>query len=367
MKSTANNARVSGLVYAVDLGKNTFQMHEFGPYGERLSQRTLSRLKFAQFFSNPGTPRGIVVMEACGSSHHWGRWLVARGYAVELLPAQFVAKQRVGNKTNGNDADAIYAVHGDRRVRPVPVKSLEQQDACAWHRLRERLVAQRTQCINQTRGLLAERGVLAAKGSGSFRALLRQVAEQPPEEVTPALQAMITLNVEQIAEIDRHIAQVECQLHGVLQASPDAQLANTVFGVGLITATAVASEYGGGVRRFSNCRQFAASIGITPGEHSSGDQRHLGPITRRGNPYLRRLLVQCAQNIVNRRGSRDDAMCLLARRLFERGKSRNTVIIAVANHLARSLYVVLKHHAPYNGYPQGDPADAAAAAHPALT
>lgn len=335
-------------VYCVDLAKNKFEVHVFSPTAERLQQRTLSRAKFDAFFADPAKAGGLVVMEACGSSHHWSRRLQARGYRTKLVPAQFVAKQRLGNKNDGNDADAIFAVHRDPRVRPVPVKSLEQQDLCAQHRVRELLVNQRTQYINQARGLLAERGCVAARGDAGFAALLDRVVSRPAEEITPTLVDLIGLIAEQIRGVTAQIAVIEARLRSALDASPVAQRIDSVFGVGGITATAFAGEFGNSVERFADARQFAASLGGTPSEHSSGEKRRLGAITKRGNPYLRKLLVQCAQSVLTASARRDDAICVLARRLLEQGKRRNTVIVAVANRLARIIYAVIKHRTGYH-------------------
>ena len=126
-----------------------------------------------------------------------------------------------------------------------------------------------------------------------------------------------------------------------------AQQVHTIFGVGLITATACAAEYGSGVDRFHNSRQFAANIGTTPCEHSSGEKRRRGAITKRGNPYLRKLLVQCANVILNRRTRHDDPLCQLARRLLAAGKRRSIVVVAIANRLARTIYAVIKHREAY--------------------
>ena len=339
-------------VYCVDLAKNKLQLHVFSPAGERIEQHTLSRAKFDAYFRDPAKVGGLVVMEACGSGHYWGRWLQRRGFRTKLVPPQFVAKQRVGNKTDGNDADGIYAVHRDPRVRPVPVKTVEQQDVCAHHRIRELLVCQRTQYINQARGLLAERGCVAARGEGGFAELLDRVAHHPSEEISATFAALIGLIGTQIHAVNAQIDDLDGRLEAVLAQSPVAQRIDTIFGVGCITATAVAGEYGNSVARFADARQFAANLGVTPSEHSSGEKRQLGPITKRGNPYLRKLLVQCAQVVLLYANRRDDALCVFARRLMERHKQRNTVIIAIANRLARIIYAVIKHHTSYqpNGH-----------------
>lgn len=339
-------------VYCVDLAKNTFQLHVFSPSGQRLQRCTYTRAKFDQFFADPRCRPGVVVMEACASSTFWARRLQRRGFQTRLVPPQFVAKHRVGNKNDGNDCDAIFAVHNDPRVRPVPVKSLEQQDLCALHRWRELLIRQRTQLLNQARGLLAERGMVGAKHRHGFDALLERVQQAGvTEDVTDRLLALIGLIADQIRSLDAQLGLVDTTLEAALASSPLAQLIDTVHGVGAITATAVVAEYGTSIERFADARQFAAGIGITPRENSSGQRRRLGGITKRGNAYLRRLLVQCAQSVLTARLRRDDAISQLARRLLER-RPRNTVVVAIANRLARIIYAVMKHREPYHAIPR---------------
>ena len=352
MKSNANpTTTVDARVYAIDLAKNVFQVHTYGPHGHGIAEQRLSRKKFAAKFVDPQTLRGTIVMEACGSSHYWGRRLAKLGYRIHLVPPQFVAQRRIGNKTDGNDAAAIYAVSQDRRVKPVPVKSLAQQDLAALHRVRERLVAQHTQCRNQVRGLLAERGVVEKAGNAGFTALMQRLNQGDAPQVTEPLRYVVATIVEQMDQLKAHLKRIEDQLKDAHRASPVSQLLATTFGVGLITATACAAEYGDSVARFADSRQFAASIGVTPGEHSSGEKRRRGRITKRGNPYLRKLLVQGANTVVNLCHRRDDALCLLARRLLAAHKRRATVVVAIANRMARILYAILKQREPYR--PQG--------------
>lgn len=162
---------------------------------------------------------------------------------------------------------------------------------------------------------------------------------------------LMDLLAKQIRAVNTRIAVLDTRLEHTLTHSPVAQRVGSIFGVGRITATAVAGEYGNSTERFADARQFAASIGITPSEHSSGEKRRLGAITKRGNPYLRKLLVQCAQVVLMYSTRHNDALCVFARRLMEKHKRRNTVIIAIANRLARIIYAVIKHQTDYR--PEG--------------
>lgn len=361
MNTIAMAPNPSEPVYAVDLAKNVFQVHTFGPHGESVSEQRLSRRKFAEKFDSPHTRRGMIVMEACGSSNYWARRFQEQGYRTHLVPPQFVAKRRMGNKTDGNDANTIYAVYTDRRVKPVPVKTVDQQDLMALHRVRERLIKQQTQCSNQVRSLLAERGLVAKAGAVGFEELMLQLNQEDVPQVTDRLRYLIATMVEEIEQRQEKVEQVEKLLKGVKKQSPICQLLLTIPGVGLITATAMTAEHGASVARYSDCRQFAASIGSTPSEHSSGEKQHRGPITKRGDAYLRRLMTQGAQSVVNRCRQRDDALHQMARRLLDAGKPRNKVVMAVVNHMARIIYAVLKHREPYAAAGRPGTSEAAAA------
>jgi transposase len=333
-------------VYCVDLAKDKFQVNGYSRDGVRLRQKSLKRSQFDKFFSVQYSAGTRVVMEACGSSHYWARQLASRGYEVKLVPPQFVAKQRIGNKNDGNDADGIHAVDRDARVRPVPVKTLEQQDLSAAHRLRDLWVRQRTASINQMRGLLAERGCVSARGERGVEALLKRLDQPVQGEITPALVELLRELKGQIADLDARIAGSDRHLAQVAREHPVALQVDSIRGVGPVIATAVVAKFGKDVSRFADARQFAASLGVTPTEHASGQKQYLGSITKRGDPYLRRLLVQGAQSVVRHSGRNDDPISQIARRLLER-KPRNAVVVAIANRLARIIYAVIKHGTPY--------------------
>jgi transposase len=337
----------SDRVYCVDIAKDVFQVHAFGATGEVGKRRRLTRSQFTKFLLDPVLCGCLLVMEACASSHHWARVAQASGMRVKLLPAQFVSKKRHGNKTDSNDTDAIHATHLDPRVRAVPVKTLEQQDLCALHSMRELMTRQRTQLVNQVRGLLAERGVVAARGEAAFTALMHRVFEQGSAEVTDALVEYVRRLYQRILDTDAELRRIESDLKAVLKRSPCAQRLETTLGIGLVTATALAARYGDNVERFADARQFAASLGLAVSEHSSGNRRRLGSITRQGDPYIRKLLVLGGQAVHKVCDRRDDAICLLARRLRERGKKHNTIVVALANRLARIVYAIMKHGTEY--------------------
>ena len=353
-------------VYCVDLAKEYFHVNCYSASGELLSSSGLRRAQFHKLVADPQRARAMWVMEACGGAHQWGRQLMAQGDHVKLVPPQFVAKQRVGNKNDSNDAEAIFAVHLDTRVHPVPIKSEGQQGQLAVHAARQQLVKSRTAMSNHLRSVLTEHGHVTSKGAASLHALVDQVStievaaqwDRNVQAVIVSLRAMLKTLEEQIEILDQQIKQQ-------VAASPQAKRLMEAPGIGPITASAVAAEHAGGVQRFADARQFAASIGLTPGEHSSGGKTRLGAVTKRGNAYLRKLLVQGAHNLVTsacpklnskraiqqqlepETAKRDD-LHVFARNLRAR-KPRHVVVIAVANRMARMLYAMLKSGCGYRG------------------
>lgn len=340
-------------IHCVDLAKEKFQVHSFSHSGECLKQRTLTRSQFERFFCDAQTPRGLIVMEACASASHWCRRFEALGHQTRLLPAQFVAKHRVGNKNDGNDADAIYATYCDKRVRPVPAKTLEQQDLAALHCARQLLIKQRIQLTNQIRGLLAERGCVAGKGDNGFQLLLARAAERLDPEVSGPLLEVIGLQLKILDVLDTQLSALDQRVHQAVRQSPLAMHLTSIFGVGPVIATAFVAEHGRGVERYADARQFAASLGLTPSEHSSGATHRLGSITKWGDAYRRRLLIQGAHAVVSNCHRHLDPLSDLARRLLDKHKRRNVVVVAVANRMARIIYALLKQPQDYRITRQG--------------
>ncbi|MNZ80469.1 Transposase IS116/IS110/IS902 family protein [compost metagenome] len=342
------------LVHCVDLAKDKFQVHSFSHSGECLKQRTLTRTQFVHLFADPQQPRGLIVMEACASASHWCRRFEALGHRTRQLPAQFVAKHRLGSKNDGNDADAIHVTHRDSRVRSVPTKTLAQQDLAALHSARQLLLKQRVQLSNQIRGLLAERGCVAGKGERGFQELLSRAAGGDALEVTAPLLTLIGIQLQVLRQLEEQLAVLDRQVEQLARQLPQARLLTSIFGVGPLIATAFVAEHGAGVARYADARQFAASLGLTPREHSSGNSRRLGGITKWGDAYRRRLLIQGASSVVQHCQQHQDPLCELARRLLEGHKCRNVVTTAVANRMARIIYAVLKHGEAYrmSGSPQ---------------
>lgn len=326
-------------VFAVDLAKNKFQVHGFDAGGERRVAKTLTRSRMLRFFEDHET--GVeIVMEACASAHYWGRRWQALGYRVRLIPAQHVRAHVLGNKTDANDADAIYAVSQRRDIRPVPVKTVAQQDALLVHSTRERLVASRTALINQLRGVLAERGVVFGQRRDVLSRELAAWLDKPAEgEVTVLLQQWVRERRDEWAGLDEQIAQCDAQMRQWYQATPACIQIGEVEGIGIITATAIVASVGH-AQQFDSGRQFASWLGLTPRERSSGMKRHLGGITKRGNGYLRKLLVHGARAAVLAAQRKRDARSCWISALVER-RGHNKAVVALANKNARILWALL--------------------------
>lgn len=332
-------------VFAVDLAKNKFQVHGFDARGEKRLGKRLQRDQVLPFFE--GRPaRCEVVMEACGGAHYWGRQLRALGYRVRLIPAQFVKPFVVGNKTDANDADAIYAASRQDKIRPVPVKGIAQQDALLAHATREQWVKVRTALVNQLRGELAERGVVFGKRIDVLRAGVKALLSQEPGgDVTPMFLAWLTQRQADWQWLDAQVKACERQFAQQYRATPACGQIGQVPGIGLLSATATVALVGDG-RQFSSARRFGAWMGVTPKERSSGERRHLGGLSKRGDRYLRKLYVHGARSVVQATLRKVKAgtvltaqdqwiKALVARRGF------NKACVALANKNARIVWALL--------------------------
>lgn len=333
---------------AVDLAKNVFQLAIADHAWRVVRTARLSRAQFARWFENRQV--GTVVMEACGSAHHWGRMLQSRGIEVKLLPASYVRAYVKRNKTDAADAAALLEAARCADIVPVKVKSVEQQCLQSLHRIRSGWMSTRTARINALRGLCREFGMAipvgASAGLKQIRALLGD--SQLPEVLRPALQGLL----DEVHELEQRIAGIERQLAALAQHSDACQGLLSVPGIGLLSATAMVAATGGSVSHFKSARHFASWFGLTPREHSSGGSRHLGRISKRGDRYLRMLLTHGARAVLNaarlaQRKSRDlDPLRTWALGLAKRSHP-NKATCALANKLARICFAVLRTLEPY--------------------
>jgi transposase len=324
-------------IVGLDLAKNIFQVHAISSTGEVVVRRSLRRAQVAPFFSK--LPRCLIGMEACGTSHHWARELVGLGHEVRLMPPAYVKPYVKRGKSDAADAEAICEAVTRPTMRFVPIKSIEQQAALALHRARDLLVRQRTQLVNMIRGLLAEFGIDVPKGLTHALAFVRRAVAGEAQEV-PALAAKVIVALaEQAIAVQDRIRQLERDLLTWYRSSELARRIATVPGVGLLGATALAATVTDPTH-FRSGRQFAAWLGLTPLNNSSGGKERLGRISKMGDQYLRRLLVTGMTSLVRRNKHCPSAADPRVNALLAR-KPVRLVTVAMANRAARAVWAIM--------------------------
>jgi transposase len=323
-------------IIGLDIAKNVFQVHGADKAGRPVLRRRLRRREVLRFFVN--LERCLVGIEACHSSHYWARELIALGHEVRLIPTQYVRPFRRGGKNDANDAEAICDAASRPAIHSVAVKSVEQQAIQSLHRTRERLVHERTAKANQIRSLVAEEGIICAKGIAQLRRCLHELLAERDRN-TPLLCSLITLFLEQLAALDQWIGELDAKIRELAKNSAVCRRLVRLPGVGPVIATAIAGTVGN-AHAFKNGRQFAASLGLVPGQRSSGGRTALLGITKRGDSYLRKLLVQGARAIMRVAQRHDDPQSLWVRQLLAR-RHKHVVAVALANKLARTIWALL--------------------------
>lgn len=335
---------------AVDLAKNVFELAVADEHWRVVERRRLTRSQFERWFANRVVDR--VVMEACGSAHHWGRWLAGLGVEVRLLPPRYVRPYVKRNKTDAADAAALLEALRCADIVPVRVKSVEQQALQALHRTRSLWMATRTARINALRGFCREFGITIVAGSRVGLEQIARVVADPQSAIPALLRETLSLLIEEVRLLEARIARLEAQLSAAARESPACTTLLSVPGVGLLTATALVAATGGQVAHFKDARHFASWFGLTPKEHSSGSTRHLGRISKRGDRYLRMLLTHGARSVLRaasvaqRAGRSVDGLRQWALAVQARS-NHNKATCALANKLARICYAALRDQAPF--------------------
>lgn len=323
-------------IIGLDIAKSVFQLHGADNAGNPVIRRQLRRRNVLRFFAN--LERCVVGIEACHSSHYWARELMALGHDVRLIPTQYVKPFRRGGKNDANDAEAICDAASRPAIHSVAVKSAEQQAIQSLHRTRERLVHERTAKANQIRSLVAEEGVICAKGIAQLRRCLHDLVADH-DSLTPLLRSLVGLFLEQLAALDQWIGELDTRIRELAKNSAVCRRLSRLPGVGPVIATAIVGTVGN-AHAFKNGRQFAASLGLVPGQRSSGGRTQLLGITKRGDTYLRKLLVQGARAIMRVVGRHDDRQSRWVRQLLTR-RHKHVVAVALANKLARTIWALL--------------------------
>ena len=338
---TRGVARGEAVRVGVDLAKRVIQVHAVDGAGHVLASRALARDKFIAWCAQ--LPADCVVaMETSSSAHHWARKLIAMGLDARIIAAQLVSpyrKQGASGKNDANDAAAICEAASRPQMHFVPVKSVEQQSMLCVHRLREGFKAERTACINRIRGLLAEFGLVFAQSPGALETVLVDVLEDASNEMNALARLVLQRAQCQWRELDAHIAWCDERIGAHARANDAVKKAATLLGIGPVTASAVVATVGE-FKQFRNGAQFGAWIGLVPRQHSSGGKNSLGGITKRGDTYLRSLLIQGAKSAVMTAHKRSDPISRWAAALRERAGWQKAVV-ALANKNARILWAVM--------------------------
>lgn len=332
-------------VIGIDLAKTVFQVAVM-KNGKLAANKQVKRASLHSLMANRAP--SVVAMEACYSSHYWAREFERFGHTVKLIPAQHVKPFTRGNKTDANDALAIIEASLRPNLRFVPVKTTDQQDIQNLHRIRERLVRNRTGLTNQTRGLLAEYGFVSRPGKKGF--LLGVQAAMNDGSLSCLFKTELEFALNELQLICDHIAKIEAQLRAYVEKEDDCRILHSIPGIGVLNASALVCKYGNGAQ-FNDARSLPVSLGLTPKTSSSGTRLQMQSISKRGDPYLRKQLIHGARALLLFCDKRkDDALCRWALRVKQR-RGTNIAVVAVANRLARLAWVLLQKRELYRAMP----------------
>ncbi|MBP0625445.1 IS110 family transposase [Cupriavidus consociatus] len=313
------------------------QIHGVDRHGNAVLQRKLRRVEMLKYFAN--LEPSLVGIEACHGSHYWARELTALGHTVRLLPTQYVTPFLVGGKNDVNDAAAICAAVTRKDIHFVSIKSAEQQSLQSVHRMRERLVQDRTAKSNQIRSMFAEEGFVYPVGLHQLRKGIVELLGNPNARVTPVLRRLGAMYLEQMNALQQWIDELGKEIAEIFKCNEVCQRLATIPGIGPVIATALVSSVGDPLQ-FRNGRQFAAWLGLTPRQRSSGGKTKLGGITKRGDTYLRTLLVQGAHAVIHFVNRRGDPHSRWIKTLLQR-RHPSIATVALANKTARIAWTIL--------------------------
>jgi len=326
---------------AVDLAKSVFEIAVSHQPGKVSLRRRLSRDGLPKFFTQ--LPPATIIMEACGSAHYWGRRIEELGHRVVLLPPQYVRPYVLRNKTDRTDTSAMLEAYRNDAIRPVPIKSVSQQVLTSLHRLRSGWMAERTARINALRGLLRELGFFIPVGARQVVPRTWEIIADAESGLPEALRPALAEVCQEISELEDRVERIERQLEALAQQIPAVQRLRSIPGIGLLIATALVA-FVGDVSRFPSGRHLSSYLGLTPREYSSGSRRRLGRISKRGDAYLRMLLIHGARAVLwhAKQMEQPDRLRAWALRL-EKTAGHNKAAVALANKLVRVVWAVWRH------------------------
>lgn len=320
----------------IDLAKEVFQIHGVDEHGKAVLRKQLRRGEMAKFFAN--LEPCLIGMEACGSAHYWARKLSEFGHTVNLMAPQFVKPYVKTNKNDMADAEAICEAVSRPNMRFVPMKNVEQQAILSVHRARQGFVKARTAQANQIRGLLSEFGIVIPQGIGLIAKRMPDILEDAENGLPGTMRRLLERLNDHLKELDRQVEELELQIKLWHKESEASRKLEAIPGIGPITASAVVATIGNAAE-FKNSRQLAAWLGLVPKQHSSGGKQILLGISKRGDTYLRTLLIHGARAVIRVAESKAEPESWLRKLMARRNK--NVAAVALANKNARIIWALL--------------------------
>lgn len=329
----------------IDLAKNIFQLHAVSEAGTKPLKKKLKREQLMQYIAN--FPACTIVMEACSGSSYWAREFIKLGHKAKLISPQFVKPFVKTNKTDANDAEAIVIAARQPEMRFVPINTEEAQDIQSIHRVRERLVGERTALCNQVRGLLGEYGIAAATGVAVLKKLLAEIAGDTENKIkiTAWMKELCGELYAELKDKEERIKKCDKKIEAVANTNPNCLRMMSVLGVGALTATILLTVLDD-PKLFKNGRHFAAFLGLVPRQYSSGGKHQLYGISKRGDKYIRSLLVHGGRSVLLHAKKKTDKYSQWANKLNDRS-GHNRTCVAIANKNARILWALAANKTEY--------------------
>lgn len=343
---TLNNgeSEMNITVLGIDLAKTVFQLHGADAEGKAILKKTISRQKLAGYIAK--MEKCKIVMESCGGANYWARTFKEMGHEVSLISPQFVKPFVKSHKNDRNDAEAIVEAASRASMRYVSAKTVEQQDMQSILRLREGCIQIRTKLSNQLRGLITEYGIVFAEGIGQLRKKLPSLFDRETVNgLTPLMKEMLEMQYRLFTAIDEQINNYDIKIKALCKENDVCQRVQQLEGIGPITAVALAATIGN-PNDFKNGREFAAFLGLVPRQHSSGGREKLLGISKRGNSYLRILLIHGARSVILHAKNKKDKKSIWINNLLQRAGANRTCV-ALANKNARVVLAMLKNNEHY--------------------
>ena len=321
----------------VDIATSVFHLFAVNQAGRLVKKKQLRRKQVLNYLAN--IEPCLVVMEACGGANYWAREIIALGHEVKLIAPQYVKPYVKGNKNDYNDAEAIAEAAQRPTMRFVPIKSIEQQDVQNFHRQRELIKKDRTALVNQTRGLLAEYGIVIHQGISAVRCQLPLLIEDAENGLTSLSRELFAELLDELRLLDERFKKCERRIKIMNQNNDVCQRLDDILGIGVIIASATYAAAGDG-KEFKNGRHFSAWMGLVPGQHSTGGKPMLLGISKRGDAYLRTLYIHGARAVLRHSATKQDRFSRWAQSVLAR-RGHNKACVAVANKMARMAWVIM--------------------------